>query len=70
MPHSAGRGARLILHMQHAHDELLLDIGTNPRRKRGMFAPLKELIAPYEPRDYRTIVSGDWAAEELRPAEA
>ncbi|MCG8543786.1 MAG: hypothetical protein MJE12_06205 [Alphaproteobacteria bacterium] len=64
MPHSAARSARLILHLQHYHDELLRDIGANPLRKTGIFAPLKELIAPYEPRDYRTIVSGEWARLE------
>jgi hypothetical protein len=30
-------------------------------RKRGLWAPLKEVIEPYEPADYRDIVSGDWA---------
>jgi len=58
MPPSQQRGARLILHMQHYHDELVRDIGASPLRKLGFFAPLKELIAPYEPRDYRSIVAG------------
>ncbi|MEE8559425.1 MAG: hypothetical protein V3S88_01790, partial [Alphaproteobacteria bacterium] len=66
MPFSHGRSARLILHMQHYHDELVEDFGANPLRKRGIFAPLKELIAPYEPGDYRSIVSGDWVREEGR----
>ncbi len=60
MPFSLARGARLILHMLHYHDELLRDFGANPNRKTGWFAPLKELIDPYEPNDYRTVVSGDW----------
>jgi dimethylaniline monooxygenase (N-oxide forming) len=60
MPPSKARSARLILHMLHYHDELLTDFGANPMRKTGVFAPLKELIAPYEPRDYGAIVSGDW----------
>lgn len=67
MPHSAARSARLILHLQHYHDELLRDIGADPLRKTGVFAPLKELIAPYEPKDYRTIVSGDWESMEGKP---
>jgi hypothetical protein len=25
-----------------------------------MLAPLKELLAPYQPSDYRMIVAGDW----------
>ena len=29
-------------------------------RKTGALAPLKELISPYEPRDYASIVAGDW----------
>lgn len=60
MPPSDARSARLLLHMQHYHDELLTDFGANPMRKTGVLAPLKELIAPYEPRDYATIVAGDW----------
>jgi hypothetical protein len=58
MPPSNQRGARLILHMLHYHDELVRDIGANPLRKLGFFAPLKELIAPYQPRDYRSLVTG------------
>ena len=59
MPPSAARSARLIIHMQHYHDELLGDLGVSPLRKRGFFAPLKELLFPYEPADYRTVVSGE-----------
>ncbi|MFL5237274.1 MAG: hypothetical protein ACJ8EL_06665 [Rhizomicrobium sp.] len=60
MPFSAARGARLQLHMLYYHDELLRDFGANPLRKRGIFAPLKELFVPYQPSDYRAIVAGDW----------
>src|SRR5215472_16125157 len=60
MPFSPARGARLQLHMLHYHDELLDDIGANPLRKRGLLAPLKELLAPYQPSDYRAVVAGDW----------
>jgi dimethylaniline monooxygenase (N-oxide forming) len=59
MPFSHARGARLLLHQLHYYDELLKDFGANPRRKTGFFAPLKELIDPYEPNDYRSIVSGE-----------
>lgn len=62
MPHSVSRSARLLLHMQHYHDELLEDFGANPLRKTGVFAPLKEVFAPYQPADYRSIVSGDRGA--------
>src|SRR5262249_54733990 len=59
MPPSPQRGARLILHMLHYHDELVRDIGAPQLRKRGFFAPLMELIAPYQPRDYRSVVAGE-----------
>jgi dimethylaniline monooxygenase (N-oxide forming) len=59
MPFSSARSARLIAHTQHYHDELVKDLGANPLRKTGFFAPLKELIFPYEPKDYASIVSGD-----------
>src|SRR5215475_10870903 len=58
MPASPQRGARLILHMLHYHDELVRNLGATPLRKLGFLAPLKELIAPYQPRDYRSIVAG------------
>jgi dimethylaniline monooxygenase (N-oxide forming) len=70
MPYSAARGARILLHMLYYHDELLLDFGANPLRKRGPLAPLKELFVPYQPSDYRPIVAGDWEAMEGRAAAA
>ena len=60
MPYSPARSTRVFMHAQHYHDELMKDLGIDPLRKRGLFAPLKELFAPYEPADYRSIVSGDW----------
>jgi len=42
----------------------LEDFGANPLRKRGILAPLKELIVPYQPSDYRTIISGEWRLSE------
>lgn len=60
MPVSAARGARLLLHMLSYHDELLTDFGANPLRKRGLLAPLKELLVPYHPSDYDVIVTGEW----------
>lgn len=55
-----GRSAWLIVHLQHYHHELLADFGASPLRKRGVFAPLKELFFPYESSGYGTIVSGEW----------
>lgn len=57
MPFSKSRGARLLLHMLHYHDELLEDMGVSPLRKTGVFGPFKEVFAPYEPCDYRNVVS-------------
>jgi dimethylaniline monooxygenase (N-oxide forming) len=66
MPFSPARSTRLFMHAQHYNDELMKDIGVDPLRKRGVFAPLKELLAPYEPSDYQEIVAGNWA----RPAKS
>lgn len=57
IPFSPARSARLIAHTQHYHDELLRDLNVSPLRKTGVLAPLKELIVPYEPRDYASLVS-------------
>jgi len=64
MPFSSARSARVLLHMANYHDELLRDFGANPFRKRGVFAPLKELIEPYQSSDYRDIVSREWQVLE------
>jgi len=58
MPFSSARSARVLLHMANYHDELLRDFGACPYRKRGLFAPLKELLAPYQSSDYRDIAAG------------
>jgi len=60
MPFSSARSARVLLHMANYHAELLRDFGADPFRKRGFFAPLKELLAPYQSSDYRDIASGAW----------
>ena len=70
MPFSGARGARLLLHMLSYHDELLMDFGANPLRKRGVLAPLKELLLPYQPSDYDVIVSGEWETLEGRSARS
>jgi cation diffusion facilitator CzcD-associated flavoprotein CzcO len=63
MPFSAARSARLIAHTQHYHDELVKDLGVSPLRKTGFFAPVKELIFPYEPGDYAGVVSGETGSQ-------
>lgn len=62
MPFSRGRGARLLLYMLHYHDELLEDLGLTPLRKTGIFAPFKEVFAPYQPSDYRDVVTASTRA--------
>ena len=56
MPVNASRGARVLLHQMNYHDELLRDRGERPYRKRGLLAPLKELLVPYQPSDFRDVV--------------
>ena len=60
MPFSSARSARVLLQMANYHDELLRDFCANPFRKRGVLAPLKELMARYQSSDYRDIASGAW----------
>jgi hypothetical protein len=63
MPFSPARSARLIAHTLHYHDELLKDLGISPLRKTGFFAPLKELVFPYQPKDYACVVSREPGAQ-------
>ena len=57
MPFSAARGARLHAHQLHYWDELLRDLDARVTRKSGFWAPLKELLDPYEPNDYDSIIA-------------
>ncbi len=59
MPFNSSRGARVLLHQMSYHDEILRDFGVDPLRKRGLFAPVKELFAPYQSSDYSDIVTGN-----------
>jgi dimethylaniline monooxygenase (N-oxide forming) len=59
MPFSKSRAATLHLHMQQYHDELLQDMGASKYRKRGVIGWAKEIFAPYQPRDYKLVSSGD-----------
>jgi len=51
MPYSGARSARVLLHMANYHDELLRDFGARAYRKKGILAPVKELLAPYQSSD-------------------
>ena len=68
MPFSPARSARILLHMASYHAELLRDFGADPFRKRGILAPLKELLAPYQSSDYRDIASGRWRGRARQDA--
>jgi len=54
MPECNSRGALLQVHMIHYHDEMLKDIGENPRYKSN---PIAELLGAYQPADYNKIIA-------------
>ena len=60
MPPQRTRGAALMLYMQPYHDQLLADMGEEPRRKRaaGRLNPLAECLHPYTSEDYAPLVGG------------
>ena len=62
IPISHARAARLIVHLQHYLDELCSDMAINPLRKKGIWAPLAEVFAPYQASDYRDI----WTSDEQK----
>ncbi len=53
MPDSSSRAALLQLHMWHFHDDLLRDMGIDPKRKPSAFA---ELFDDYKPADYADLI--------------
>jgi len=59
-PHCANSSKMMQTHQVHYYDELLKDMGASIRRKRGAFASFKEFADPYRPRDYDTIVTGEF----------
>jgi len=71
---SAGpsRASMIQTHQVHYYDELLVEMGARRRRKQGCFSGLKEIVDPYRPRDYNTIVTGEFksrAAECAQPGK-
>ncbi|MEM7172699.1 MAG: hypothetical protein AAF530_21220 [Pseudomonadota bacterium] len=56
MPPGPARSAPLLLHIAHYHDELIRDMGGEPPRKRGVLAPLKELLVQYQASDFHEVV--------------
>lgn len=68
---NAGRCRSYMMqtHQVHYFDELLKDMGISIRRKTDRIpglAALKEFFEPYRPRDYRAIVTGEFANEKRR----
>jgi len=67
MPNAgASRASMIQTHQVHYYDELLVEMGARRHRKQGCFSGLKEILDPYRPRDYNSIVTGEF---KTRPAE-
>jgi len=61
MPHAGHARAYMVqTHQVHYYDELLRDMDASIHRKRGLFKAVKEFFDPYRPRDYDTIVTGEY----------
>merc|ERR1719482_2353438 len=76
MPNAGPARAYMIqTHQVHYYDQLLKDMGASIRRKRGNFLTkaVKEIFDPYRPRDFDTIITGDFkniAGEIAKPGDA
>jgi len=62
----ASRASMIQTHQVHYYDDLLEEMGACRYRKQGCFAGLKEIFDPYRPRDYKSIVTGEFKS---RPTE-
>jgi cation diffusion facilitator CzcD-associated flavoprotein CzcO len=64
MPNAgAARSYMIQTHQVHYYDQLLKDMGASVRRKRGGTAigrAIREILDPYRPGDYDTIVTGEF----------
>jgi len=63
MPNAGACRAYMIqLHQVHYYDELLKDMGVNIRRKAASrpFGAIREVFEPYRPRDYDTVITGEF----------
>ncbi|KXZ50998.1 hypothetical protein GPECTOR_14g24 [Gonium pectorale] len=68
MPAQRGRGAVLMLYGMQYHDQLLRDMGAQPRRK-GLNL-LAECFGAYTPEDYSELMAGCGPAAERNPVTA
>jgi len=64
MPNAGpARSYMIQTHQVHYYDQLLKDMGACISRKwakGGFLCQLREVFEPYRPRDYDTIVTGEW----------
>jgi len=76
MPNAGGARAYMIqTHQVHYYDQLLKDMGVSVRRKQGnpIMAAIKEVFDPYRPRDYSSVITGEFKyrrGELAKPGDA
>merc|ERR1712187_1104721 len=74
MPNAGAARAYMIqTHQVHGYDQLLKDMGASVRRKRGFAAAIKEVFDPYRPRDFGSIITGEFKSrpsEQAKPGDA
>merc|ERR1711998_766437 len=69
----AARAYMIQTHQVHYYDQLLKDMGASVRRKQGFAAAVKEVFEPYRPRDFCSIITGefkDHPGEQAKPGDA
>merc|ERR1711972_907664 len=70
MPNAGTARAYMIqTHQVHYYDQLLKDMGVSIRRKGGILAALKEVFEPYRPRDYCSVITGEFKHRQGESAE-
>jgi len=76
MPNAGAARAYMIqTHQVHYYDQLLKDMGASIRRKQGgvVTAALKEIFDPYRPRDFGSVITGEFKhrrGEQANPGDA
>jgi cation diffusion facilitator CzcD-associated flavoprotein CzcO len=74
MPNAGAARAYMIqTHQVHYYDQLLKDMGASVRRKQGFAAAIKEVFDPYRPRDFGSIITGEFKnrpREQAKPGDA
>merc|ERR1712187_122395 len=74
MPNAGAARAYMIqTHQAHYYDQLLKDMGASIRRKQGLLAAIKEVFDPYRPRDFGSIITGEFKnrpREQAKPGDA